>query len=92
MPTLIRLIITLLFLAGLVYAGMFALVAFVEPTQKEQTIRIPQRDLLSGGQPALPGTQAPATEPSDAPAAEPAAEPAPAPTAEPSTPPEPLTD
>ena len=80
MPTLIRLIITLLFLAGLVYAGMFALVAFVEPTPKEQTIRIPQRDLLSGGQPALPGTQAPADEP----AAEPAADP--------TTPPEPLTD
>ena len=77
MPTLIRLIITLLFLAGLVYAGMFALVAFVEPTPKEVTIRIPQRDLLSGGQPALPGAQAPAA---DAPAAEPA------------TPPEPLTD
>lgn len=73
MPTLIRLIITLLFLAGLVYAGMFALVAFVEPTQKEQTIRIPQRELLSGGQPALPG-QTPA--PAEAPA-EPAAEPAP---------------
>jgi hypothetical protein len=88
MPTLIRLIITLLFLAGLVYAGMFALVAFVEPTQKEQTIRIPQRDLLSGGQPALPGTQAPAEEPS----AEPAAEPTPQPAAEPTTPPEPLTD
>ncbi|MDP2780526.1 MAG: histidine kinase, partial [Devosia sp.] len=31
MPTLIRLIITLLFLAGLVYAGMVALVSFVEP-------------------------------------------------------------
>ena len=68
MPTLIRLIITLLFLAGLVYAGMFALVAFVEPTQKERTIRIPQRDLLSGGQPALPGQEAPA----EAPEAEPA--------------------
>ena len=68
MPTLIRLIITLLFLAGLVYADMFALVAFVEPTQKEQTIRIPQRDLLSGGQPALPGQEAPA----EAPEAEPA--------------------
>lgn len=57
MPTLIRLIITLLFLAGLVYAGMFALVAFVEPTPKEVTIRIPQRDLLAGGQAALPGQQ-----------------------------------
>jgi len=63
MPTLIRLVITLLFLAGLVYAGMVALITFVEPTPKEETIRIPQRDLLSGGQPALPGTQAPAEEP-----------------------------
>ena len=88
MPTLIRLIITLLFLAGLVYAGMFALVAFVEPTQKEQTIRIPQRDLLSGGQPALPGTQPAAEQP----AAEPANEPAAAPASEPTAPPEPLTD
>lgn len=63
MPTLIRLIITLLFLAGLVYAGMFALVAFVEPVPKETTIRIPTRDLLGGGAPALPGS-APAQEPS----------------------------
>ena len=75
MPTLIRLIITLLFLAGLVYAGMIALVAFVEPTPKETTIRIPARELLGGGAPALPGTAAPA---------EPEAEPA-AP-AEPATP------
>lgn len=69
MPTLIRLIIVLLFLAGLAYAGMFALVAFVEPTQKEQTIRIPTRDLLGGGAPALPGQAAPV----EAPASEPAA-------------------
>lgn len=88
MPTLIRLIITLLFLAGLVYAGMFGLVSFVEPTQKEQTIRIPSRDLLGGGAAGLPGTET--AEPA-APAEEPAAEPA-APAAEPTTPPEPLTD
>lgn len=84
MPTLIRLIITLLFLAGLVYAGMFALVAFVEPTPKEVTIRIPQRDLLGGGAPALPGAAAP-TETPEAPTPV-------APTTEPTTPPEPLTD
>ena len=59
MPTLIRLIITLAFLAGLVYVGMFALVAFVEPTPKQVTIRIPARDLLGGGAPALPGTTPP---------------------------------
>lgn len=86
MPTLIRLIITLLFLAGLVYAGMVALIAFVEPTPREVTIRIPQRDLLSGGQPALPGSQAPAdTAPPEA-ADEPAAP------ATDAAAPEPLTD
>ena len=58
MPTLFRLLITLLFLAGLVYAGMIALVAFVEPTPKEVTIRIPQRELLGGGQTGLPGRTA----------------------------------
>jgi hypothetical protein len=73
MPTLIRLIITLLFLAGLVYAGMFALVAFVEPTQKEQTIPIRTQELLNGGQRPLPGTEAPSA---DAPSATPTEAPA----------------
>ena len=58
MPTLIRLIIILLFLAGLAYGAMFALVTFVEPSPKEVTIRIPQRELLGGGAPALPGSAA----------------------------------
>jgi len=62
MPTLIRLLITLLFLAGLAYAGMIALIAFVEPTPREVTIRIPQRDLLGGGQAPLPGTETPDAE------------------------------
>lgn len=70
MPTLIRLIISLLFLAGLVFAGMVGLIAFVQPEPKEVTIRIPQRDLLAGGQAALPGTQAPANQAADAPAAD----------------------
>ncbi|WP_108462861.1 hypothetical protein [Devosia naphthalenivorans] len=64
MPTLIRLVIMLLFLAGLVYAGMFALVTFVKPEPKEVTIRIPSRDLLGGGEPTLPG-RAPAPAPAD---------------------------
>ena len=64
MPTLIRLIITLLFLAGLVYAGMFVLVAFVEPKPKEVTIRIPARDLLNESAPALPGIAGPVEPPS----------------------------
>ena len=44
-----------------------ALVSFVEPTQEEKVIRIPQRDLLAGGQPALPGTQT-TQEPAETPA------------------------
>ena len=81
MPTLIRLVITLLFLAGLVYAGMIALISYVQPTPKEVTIRIPSRDLLGGGAPALPGsTAAPApAEPAPAPAEPAPAEPAPEP-------------
>lgn len=46
MPTLIRLIVILLVLVGIGYGAMFALVVFVEPNQKEVTIRIPARDLL----------------------------------------------
>lgn len=67
MPTLIRLIITLLFLAGLVYGGMIALVTYVQPTPKETTIRIPQRDLLGGGDPVLPGQAPAATDPAPTP-------------------------
>jgi hypothetical protein len=74
MPTLIRLVITLLFLAGLAYAGMIALISFVEPTPKEVTIRIPSRDLLGGGAPALPGSAPAPAAPAAAAPAEPTAE------------------
>lgn len=46
MPTLIRLFIILLVLAGLVYGGMVALVSVVEPREKLETIRIPTRELV----------------------------------------------
>ena len=46
MPTLIRLVIVLLILAGLVYGAMFALVMVVEPGEKDVSIRIPARDLV----------------------------------------------
>jgi hypothetical protein len=46
MPTLIRLFILLLVLAALAFGGMVALVAVVEPKQKEVTVRIPARDLV----------------------------------------------
>lgn len=55
MPSLIRLLITLIFLAGLVYAGMFALVTFVKPTPEEVSQRIPARELL--GEPEGSGRQ-----------------------------------
>jgi hypothetical protein len=59
MPSLIRLLITLLFLAGLVYAGMFALVTFVKPTPKEVSQRIPARELLGETGEGRPGTALP---------------------------------
>lgn len=47
MPTLIRLVVILLVLVGLAYGGMFALVASVDPGEKEITIRIPTRNLVA---------------------------------------------
>lgn len=46
MPSLIRFIVMLLFLGGLVYAGMFALSVLVEPREKEVSYRVPARDLF----------------------------------------------
>jgi hypothetical protein len=46
MPTLIRIVVFLLVLGGLAFGAMFALVIFVEPADKEVTVRIPARDLL----------------------------------------------
>ncbi|WP_346432537.1 MULTISPECIES: hypothetical protein [unclassified Roseitalea] len=41
MSSLIRLVVVLAILAGLVYAGMFALVRYVEPNTREMTTRLP---------------------------------------------------
>jgi hypothetical protein len=46
MPTLIRLFIVLVVLAGLGFAGMFALTMFVDPGEKDITIKIPARELM----------------------------------------------
>jgi len=46
MPTLIRLIVALLFLGGLGFAGLFALTVFVDPGQKQITVKIPTRDMV----------------------------------------------
>lgn len=46
MPTLIRFLIVLLFLAGLVFGGMIALTVLVEPPSEEVIVRVPVTDLL----------------------------------------------
>jgi hypothetical protein len=45
MPTLIRLFLVLLVLAGLGFAGMIALTVMVDPGEKDITIKIPAREL-----------------------------------------------
>ncbi len=45
MPTLFRLVVTLLILAGVVYGVMFALVMFVEPRTAEISVRVPPAKL-----------------------------------------------
>jgi hypothetical protein len=59
MPTLIRLIVALLFLGGLGYAALFALTIFVDPGLKEISVRIPARDLVinTDAQPQRPLVQ-----------------------------------
>ncbi len=47
MPTLIRFLIFILFLAALVFGSMIALTVFVNPAQKEVSVKIPTRDLLA---------------------------------------------
>lgn len=46
MPSLLRFLIVLLFLGGLVFGAMVALPIFVEPAQKDVTVKIPARDLF----------------------------------------------
>lgn len=41
MPTLFRFLTTILFLVGLFYVAMFALVWYVKPNEGEITVRIP---------------------------------------------------
>ncbi|HVY51679.1 MAG TPA: hypothetical protein VHA07_09005 [Devosia sp.] len=51
MPTLIRLFVFLIVLAGLGFAGMVALTMMVDPGEKDITIRIPSRDLVAPSAP-----------------------------------------
>ena len=46
MPTLIRLIVALLFLGGLGFAGLYVLTIFVDPGEKQIVVKIPARDLV----------------------------------------------
>ena len=41
MPSLFRFLFIVAILAALVYGAMFALVMFVEPTQREMNVRVP---------------------------------------------------
>jgi hypothetical protein len=41
MPSLFRFLVICAVLAGLAYAAMFALANFVEPNQREITVRVP---------------------------------------------------
>lgn len=53
MPTLIRLFVVLAILAGLGFAGMFALTVMVDPGEKDITIKIPARELVPAEGPAV---------------------------------------
>jgi len=46
MPTLFRLLVAIAFIAGLGYAGMFALSVLVQPQEREVSVRVPTRDFL----------------------------------------------
>ncbi|HEV2513746.1 MAG TPA: hypothetical protein VGV07_00730 [Devosia sp.] len=86
MPTLIRLIVILLVLVGLGYGAMFALVAMVQPRDKEVTVRIPARDLVPSAQrDPLVRREINTTRQPEAPATTPPAAEAPALSVEPTT-------
>ncbi len=53
MPTLIRLFIVLIVLAGLGFAGMIALTMMVDPGEKDITIKIPARELVPAEGPEI---------------------------------------
>lgn len=46
MPTLFRLLVAIAFIAGLGYAGMFALSVLVQPQEREVSVRVPTRDFM----------------------------------------------
>ena len=46
MPSLIRFVVFVIFLAGLVFAGMVALTVFVDPGHHQITQNVPTRDFM----------------------------------------------
>lgn len=48
MPSLFRFLATIAILGGLIFAGMFALATFVEPTPREMSVTIPNSKLQPG--------------------------------------------
>lgn len=46
MPSLFRFLVTVAILAGIAYAGLFALANFVNPTPREMTATVPQDKFL----------------------------------------------
>ena len=45
MPSLFRFLVLVGFVVGIVYAAMFALVTFVDPTPREISVRVPAERL-----------------------------------------------
>ena len=45
MPSLIRFLVFCGVIAGLIYGGMFALVMYVQPKEREITVRVPTEKL-----------------------------------------------
>ena len=60
MPTLIRLLFALIFLGALGFAGLLALTIFVNPGQKQITVKIPAREMALT--PVAPKPAAPVVE------------------------------
>lgn len=51
MPTLFRFLFILAVIAGIVYGSMVALVMFVEPRERDVTVRVPSERLNPAPQP-----------------------------------------
>ena len=65
MPSLFRFLFIVAVLAAIIYGAMFALVMFVEPTQREMSVRVPSERVnpsLERARPAAEPTTQPTTQ------------------------------